>query len=390
VGSGASEQAGLIDSMAKKVRYGVIGAGHAAQVLHLPHLRRDSRVEVVWCADIQPEVAERTAARFGVPHAGADYERLLDERPVDAVSLCIPHNAHYGAAMAAIRRGVHVCCEKPLGMNLAEAEALSDAAEAAGVRGMVAYSYRFNPNARLLKELIDTGELGRVVQVHGCYAQGFGLSGAPMGWRFQKAAAGSGALADLCSHLLHLALWWVGDLQRVCAHFKTVVGERTRPGGEREPVDVEDVCALMGEFASGAVCQFTASRVLYGHKNDQRVEVSGTHGAAIYENRASHVRVCVGRSVAESAAWELATPPQRLLGRALQRSSRALWVRVAPPSRCHVSQMAHFIDAVLDGRPIETDFREGARIHAVMEAVQRSSASGAWVEVGEVGQAIAN
>src|SRR5207253_8544194 len=96
-------EAGRRAFMARKIRYGIIGAGHAAQVLHLPQLCRDPRVEVVWCADVRPEVAARTAAQFGVPHAGSEYERLLDERPVDAVSLCIPHHAHFEAAMAAIR-----------------------------------------------------------------------------------------------------------------------------------------------------------------------------------------------------------------------------------------------------------------------------------------------
>jgi predicted dehydrogenase len=284
--------------------------------------------------------------------------------------------------MAAIGRGVHVCCEKPLGLNRAEAEALASAAEAAGVRGMVAYSYRFLPTARLMKELIAAGELGSLLQLHGCYAQATALNGGPMNWRFQRSRAGSGALADLCSHLLHLALWWAGDIRRVLAQLRTLVPERPRADGSGSaPVDVDDVCALMGEFTSGSVFQLTASRVCTGHKNSQRIEISGTRGAAHYYNRAGHLRVCIGQPFAESRAWELASPAQRLIGRTMCQMRRAAWLRVGPPARCRVDQMTHFIDAIAENLPLETDFHEGVRVHEIMEAALRSSATGEWVEI---------
>jgi predicted dehydrogenase len=348
----------------------------------LPPLRRDARVDLVWCADAAPGVAARTAKQFGMPHSGVDYERLLDEHPVDAVSICTPHNAHYAAAMAAISRGAHVCCEKPLGLSLAEAEALTDAADATGIRGMVAYSYRFLPVARLLKELTISGEFGDLLQVHGLYAQAVALNEGPMTWRFQKSASGSGALADLCSHLLHLILWWAGDVRRLCAQLQTVVRERPIEGGGTAPVDVDDVCTLMGECESGAVFQLTASRISFGHKNTQRIEISGTRGAALYQNKSRHLRVCIGKPFPKSQAWELASPAQRLIGRTLRRAGRAAWTRVCPPPGCRAEQMTHFIDAIAANHPPETDFLEGVRVHKLMEAALASAETGQWVEVG--------
>jgi len=362
----------------------MIGSGGAARVLHLPQLRRDPRVELVWCADVDAACAAGTAAQFGVPHSGADYEHLLDEHPVDAVSICTPHSEHYPAGMAALRRGVHVCCEKPLGLSVGEAEALAKAAEAAGVQGMVHYVYRFSPAARLLKELIEQGELGEIVQVHGLYAQSIALSGAPMGWRFQKAMAGSGALGDLGSHMVDLARWWVGDVRRLCAQLVTVIPERRCPRtGALVPVDVDDVCFLTGEFASGALLQLTASRVMAGHKNDQRIEVSGTRGAAVYFNKSRTLRVCVGREFAESALWQRLSLPRRLAGKALRQAGRAVWVQAAPSSRRRMRPIIHFLDAIEIGQPPEASFREGAQVQAVLAAAQRSAAAGAWVSVGE-------
>jgi predicted dehydrogenase len=366
----------------KKVRYGMIGSGAAARALHLPRLRRDARVEVVWCADVRAETAAQTAARFGVPHTGTSFERLLDEHPVDAVSICIPHNEHHAAVMAALCRGVHVCCEKPLGMSYTEAAALAAAADKAGVCGMVNYVYRFMGTARLLKTLIDAGELGKIVQVHGCYAQALAVNETPLSWRFQKAAAGSGALADLASHLVHLTQWWAGDLRRVFAHCATLVPERSDPAtGRPAAVDVDDVCALLGEFSAGAVFQLTASRMMKGHKNDQRIEVSGMQGAAIYENKARALRVCIGDAFAKSAAWKLAPPPQRLVAGAMRRAGRASWVRLTPPADCRADAMTHFIDAITEGRPLESDFHDAVRVFAVLAAAERSAATGAWVEV---------
>jgi predicted dehydrogenase len=268
-------------------------------------------------------------------------------------------------------------------MSRAEATALAEAADAAGVRGMVHYVYRFMPAARLFKELIAAGELGEIRQVHGCYAQNLAVGGAPLSWRFQKAMAGSGALADLASHLLDLARWWAGDLRRVFAHFATLVPERRHlETGELARVDVDDVCALVGEFCSGAVFQLTASRVMHGHKNTQQVEVSGAHGAAIYGNKARALRVSIGKPFPQSAAWPLAAPPQKLIGSVMRRAGRAAWVRVVPPARCRTHPMTHFVDALLEGSPIEPDFHEAARVYEVMEAAALSAATGRWMEIG--------
>jgi predicted dehydrogenase len=374
------------------VRYGIIGSGAIARVTHLPQLRRDPRVELVWCADVDEKAAHAAAARFGAAHAGADYEALLARYPVDAVSICTPHHLHHPAALAAIRHGAHVCCEKPLARSPAEAAEMTAAAEARGVRTMVAFSYHFSPAARLMKELIDAGDLGEILQIEASYAKNTSLTAAPMSWRYQRALAGSGALGDLGAHLIHLLLWWAGDLKRVAAYARTFVPERALPRGGMAPVDVEDAVAVTGELACGALCQLTASLVCHGHKNALRIVVHGRRGSALYEYttlRPGHeLRVSLGRPRAESRAWAGLTPVGRAVTRLAHAAGRPLWVTLPARARHRVSQMAHFIDAVSHDHPAEPDFRAGLRVQQVMAAVEEAAATGAWVEVESLTAAV--
>src|SRR5262249_28454298 len=117
----------------ERVRVGVIGAGGIVRAVHLPQLQSHGKADVVWFADVDGAVAQDVAARFGVPHAGTDYRALLRERPVDAVTVGTPHNAHYDAVMAALAAGVHVCCEKPLAFDLPQAREMAAEAARRGV-----------------------------------------------------------------------------------------------------------------------------------------------------------------------------------------------------------------------------------------------------------------
>jgi predicted dehydrogenase len=346
-----------------RVRFGVIGTGGIVRAVHLPQLQSHGKAEIAWCADVDEGAAREAARRFDVPVAGTDYRALLREHPVDAVTIGTPHNAHYDAVMAALEQGVHVCCEKPLAYNLREAQQMAAEAERRGVITFVPFSYWFVPAARLLKDLIEAGELGEILHVNGYYGQGFALGQVPLVWRFQKAIAGSGALGDLGSHLFSLTYLWAGPISRLTAQLKTFVHERPLPGRETErgTVDVDDDVQLIGELAGGGLVSLAASRTYTGRANYQRVEVSGRDGAAVYDNsHPEELSVCLGRAWRERQAW--ATLPA---GR-----------------RYRATQMHLFVDGILQGKaPAEVlpNFQVGLEVQRVMDAAERSAASGQWV-----------
>lgn len=353
--------------MTDRVRVGIIGTGGIVRAVHIPQLQSHGKVELVWCADVNGQAAQETAARFGIPLAGTDYRRLLAEHPVDAVTIGTPHNAHYEAAMAALEAGVHVCCEKPLAFNLRQAEEMAAEAERRGVITFVPFSYWFVPAARLLKDLIDAGELGDILHVTGYYAQSYALGPAPLTWRFQKDIAGSGALGDLCSHIISLTHWWAGPITRLVAQLKTFVHERPLPDNPAVmgKVDVDDDVQVIGELASGGLVSLAASRTYVGRSNYQRIEVSGRAGAAVYDNSApDQLLVCVGRAWRERQAWA-----------------------PLPAGRQHrVTQMHAFIDGILQGKaPQEVlpNFATGLAVQRVLDAAERSAATGRWVAIDQ-------
>ncbi|HEU5316024.1 MAG TPA: Gfo/Idh/MocA family oxidoreductase [Chloroflexota bacterium] len=348
----------------EKARFGIIGTGGIVRGAHIPQLQSHGKAEIVWCADVNAAAAQEAAGRAGASLSGTDYVKLLREHPVDAVTIGTPHNAHHPAVMAALEAGVHVCCEKPLAMNVREAQEMHDTARARGVITFVPFSYWFVPAARLLKELIDQGELGEIRHVTGYYGQG--LDRASLVWRYQKAVAGSGALGDLCSHIISLTYLWAGPVARLTAQLKTFIPERPLPGKPNEmgKVDVDDDVQLIGELAGGGMVNLSASRTYTGRGNYQRIEVSGRDGAAVYDNsKPDELLVCLGKAFRDRGAWV-----------------------TLPAGRQHrMTQLHTFVDAILAGKKPEEvlpNFGVGLAVQTVMGAVERSAESGRWVEVG--------
>ena len=114
---------------------------------------------------------------------------------------------HAEPTIAAVKAGKHVICEKPLARTSEEAKSMADAAEKAKVKNMVAFNYRWVPAIRFMKDLIDSGKLGRIYHFRASYLQEWIMPhyGTPAIWRLDKAKAGSGALGDLGAHIIDLA-----------------------------------------------------------------------------------------------------------------------------------------------------------------------------------------
>lgn len=348
----------------ERVRIGTIGSGGIVQAVHIPQLKSHGKADIAWCADADEATAARAARQAGAPVWGTDYRTLLRDHPVDAVTIGTPHVAHLDAVMASLEADVHVCCEKPLAMDLAEAEAMAGEARRRGVITFVPFSYWFVPAARLLKDLVDEGAFGRLTHVNGYYGQGNAFGDEPMRWRFQRAIAGSGALGDLGSHLISLTYFWGGRIARLTAQMKTFVPDRRVEGtDDRAPVDVDDDVQLIGELEGGALVNLSASRTYSGRGNFQRVEVSGFEGGAVYDNtHRSRLEVSLGKP------W----------------TRRNQWATMDAQPRHHLTQMHVFVDAILHGRaPAEVlpNFEVGLEVQRVMDAVERSAATGQWVDV---------
>ena len=233
-----------------EVRIGVIGTGGWANTVHMRGYQAHPKARIVGVCDIILDRAKEAAEKFGAEFATDDYMALINRDDIDAIDVVTPNNVHVPIAMAAVKAGKHVMCEKPLAMNVAEAKELVDAAKAAGVKTGVNFTYRGHPAARYAREVICSGEIGRIFHVNAFYMQSWLVDPQrPLVWRLQKNLTGTGVLGDLASHVIDLAEWFTGSrITSVVGDMSTFQDERPLPDGSGTgKVDVDDAFLLERE-----------------------------------------------------------------------------------------------------------------------------------------------
>ncbi len=191
----------------RAIRLGVIGAGAAAEGIHLPALARISGVDTVAIVDPSAERVQHVQRRFGVAAGYRDYHDAIPH--IDAAILGIPHQYHAPVTIDLLTAGIHVLVEKPMALSTTECEAMIQASERSGARLAVGLLRRFAPTLRYTKELLESGMLGSI--------RSFDVrEGMVFRWPVKSAAMFSpqcgGVLADIGIHILDLLLWWFGDV----------------------------------------------------------------------------------------------------------------------------------------------------------------------------------
>ncbi|WP_284982644.1 Gfo/Idh/MocA family oxidoreductase [Arthrobacter sp. efr-133-TYG-118] len=247
------------------------------------------------------------AGKLGWGSVETDWRRLLERDDIDLIDICTPGNTHAEIAIAALEAGKHVLCEKPLANSVAEAERMTEAAQAAAERGvfsMCGFSYRRTPALALAKRMVEEGRLGNIRHVRAQYLQDW-LSdeNAPMTWRLDKSKSGSGSLGDIGAHSIDAAQWVTGQqITGVSALLETFVHERPLAGdlvglgghgdvgadAPRGTVTVDDAAIFTARFdggatSAGAVGVFEATRFALGRKNAMRLEVNGTKASLAFD-----------------------------------------------------------------------------------------------------------
>lgn len=192
----------------RPVRLGILGCGAVVERLHLPATRRVEGLDVVVLVDRDAGRARELARRFGVPDARTDFEEL-DGR-IDAALIALPNHLHAPVAIDLLKRGIAVLVEKPMALSGADAQAMVEAAAAAGVPLQVGLMKRFARGAILIREALEQRLLGDVV--------GFSVEWGPrFHWPvttdsgLNPSLAGGGVLTDFGSHFLDLLCWWFGE-----------------------------------------------------------------------------------------------------------------------------------------------------------------------------------
>lgn len=323
-------------------------------------------VELVGLWDNDPDRGARYAVKYGVPFE-PDLEKLLADPELDAVSLCAEPFRHPDLVEAAAAAGKHVLIEKPMAADLEGAARIVRAVERAGVQGMPAYNLRFHPVSLALKELVDSGELGRLTRGRRLHGHSLAYERGGMDGRRIPTVLGWGdAVAERRDSLFfagsHAALWfqWMFG----CPETVQCATSTATPG-----LPVEDNSIVLMRYADGLLATMESSETMLAQP--AVAEIYGTDAVAVQT---------VG-NLPSTRVWNHDTTPLRVF-----RRSTSEWVAPALPPQFLRHELSYsppgqFFQALLTGRPVPTDVRDGYDSLAILVAAEEAAREGAAVRV---------
>lgn len=347
----------------RSLRFAIVGCGviapfHARAISDLPNAR------LVGVMDLHGERAAQRGAEFGVDHS-TDLEDVLRRPDVDVVCVCVPSGRHAEVGVRAARAGKHLVVEKPIDVTLEAADRLIGTCRDSGVQLTVISQHRYDPGVRLLRELLDTGRLGRPILgdavIKWYRTQQYYDSG---GWRGTWALDGGGCLMNQGVHYVDLLQWMMGPVDSVFARFSTAAHQ----------IEVEDVVVAVLRFRSGALGSLEASTAVYPGL-PERLEVTGTGGTVIVE--AGSLRLCElkdekGETSPYGARLRSAAPPGGETGSADP---------AAISHYGHREQIREFLAAITTGGEPMLSGEEGRKPLEIVLAVYESARTGREVRL---------
>lgn len=317
------------------------------------------------------------AATYGWAESATDWRAVVDRDDIDIVDICAPGWMHAEIALAALEAGKHVLVEKPLANTMAEAEAMTRAAQAArtrGVQSMIGFNYRRVPALALAKELIAEGRLGTVRHIRASYLQDWLTDAqAPMTWRLRKDAAGSGALGDIASHAIDQVMFLLGEaVTEVSGRLHTFVSSRPGEHGP-EDVTVDDAAWATLSLTGGAIASVEVSRMATGQKNSLKLEIYGDHGALLFDLENLNE---LGFLDATAPAREQGF--RRILVNEPEHPYMDAWWpqgHIIGWEHTFTHQIRDFLTAIDGGSAPSPSFEEGLAVQRVLAAIEESASA---------------
>jgi len=366
--------------------FGLIGSGFMGRT-HAIALQSVATVfagvsapRLVSIADHDADSAARAGRDLQFEQSTGNWRDLLEKASIDVIDICTPNYLHYPMSRAALEAGKHVYCEKPLALTVAEASELAALARDSGLVHAVGLNYTTNPLVQTAREIIVSGEIGDPVSFTGRYFEDYMAStDVPFTWRCDRSLAGSGALADLGSHLIDMLHFLLGRPKRLCGDCRTVIPVRRVPAtGEERKVENEDIARALVELESGLPATIEISRVASGYKCGLQFEVFGTRGSIAFDQeRMNELRLYEARQSTARAGFKtiLAGPLHPDYGSFCPAPGHGLGI-----NDLKVIEVRNLIRAIERNEPFRPDFEEGLRVQQVMAAIEESSVQQAWIE----------
>jgi len=283
----------------KTLNFALIGAGfigkahsHALKDLGLFFQPEIQPVMHTIC-DITPNL-EETAVRYGWQHFQQDWRKVVADKEIEAVIVATPGYTHKEIVCAAAEAGCHILCEKPMTVSYEEAILMQQAVQGKPLTAMMGFNYRFIPAVRVIRNMIKTNQLGKILGFSGQYLQDWAIEeSVPYIWRMDANNVGYGPL-EVGSHLIDLARYLVGEFREVSGIVETFIKTRRDENNQERTVTTDDLSVFTARFENGAVGTFQAGRVNSGHKNELSFTIHGTLGSVHFDlRRLNELQFCL-------------------------------------------------------------------------------------------------
>ena len=341
------------------INIAIVGTGGMAGG-HASSFKSMRGCKLVACCDLDLKRAKKFAERYDIPYVSNDVNDMLASVDIDAVTIVTSDAGHAPVSLAVIKAGKHVLCEKPLALNYKDAKKMADAAAKKGVINMVNFSYRNSSAIQKAAQLVQDGELGRIMHFEASYLQSW-LSSKSWGdwrtspnwlWRLSTKHGSMGVLGDVGVHIVDFAGFPLGDFASVNCKLKTFKKARGDKVGKYK-LDANDSAVITAEMQNGAIGTIHTTRWATGHANSLSLRIHGEKGALFVDLDKSYgeLQICRGKDV-DTNSW------------------KTLKCRQTP------SIFKRFITSIKTGTNDAPDFARGAKVQRVLDKCYESNTTG--------------
>lgn len=343
----------------ERVGYAIVGLGHLALNQILPGFGECKQSKPVALVSGSPEKMAKVARQYGIKpencYSYADYDKLHDNKEVQAIYIVLPNGMHAEYTIRGAQAGKHILCEKPMANSVAECQAMIDACKRADRKLMIAYRIQYEPNNRRVREMVQSGQFGKVKNIMAINGQN---SDNPKHWRFSKALAGGGSLPDV-------GLYCLNTIRYVLAEEPTeVVGYVHSTPDDPRFKEVEEQVNWLMKFPSGVQASCSTS---YGHHDDKSYTVLADTGWIKMDPAFPYKGLKLETSQAQGEENQI--------------------IQHAIGDKDHfATEIDHFSACIRENRQPFTPGEEGLQDQKIMEAIYQSAREGRPVKLATITQ----
>ncbi len=356
----------------KKIGIGVIGTGFARKV-QIPAFAASDGAAVISVASAGLENARATAAEFGIGHYTSDWRQTASHPDVQLVCITTPPDLHREMTLFAIDQGRSVLCEKPMAMNVAEAEEMETAAAGKPILAIIDHELRFQPGRQIAYRMLREGAIGKIRHAKSLFqAPHRGDPSLPWNW-WSDASVGGGALGAIASHVIDSFNWFLDtDVDSVFCQLHTHIKQRTDSTGKVRAVTSDDESNMLLRFADGDLTADATGLVSISMteypKYENSTEFYGTDGSIRIGHRGELQIARAGDDTWESIEVDLGRPIPGVPDTGFSRG----FMEFVPEIVKAVGRNENVVEHA-------ATFNDGVRVQRVLDAARASGAAGCAV-----------